>query len=38
MKIDLNEALHIQLPPNNSIARFNINVNSKKNAVHMPKK
>ncbi|MNI20193.1 hypothetical protein D3C73_736630 [compost metagenome] len=37
MKINLSEALHIQLPPDNSIARFNINVKAKKIAAHIPK-
>ncbi|GGE72490.1 hypothetical protein GCM10007140_23000 [Priestia taiwanensis] len=38
MKMNRNEALHIQLPPDNSIARFRINVKAKKNAAQMPKK
>lgn len=38
MKINLSEALHIQLPPDNSIARLSINVKAKKKAAQIPKK
>ncbi|AHD04185.1 hypothetical protein ERICI_04228 [Paenibacillus larvae subsp. larvae] len=38
MKINLNEALHTQLPPDNSIARLSINVKAKKKAEQIPKK
>jgi len=36
MKKYRSEALQIQLPPDNSIARFKINVTEKKNAAQIP--
>ena len=36
MKINLSTALHIQLPPDKSIARFKTNVAAKKNEAKIP--